>query len=174
MTVNAGAGRPQTIWDSLVRTDTSLPPTGTSWPGSARPRLRSDATTLAGRRIVSGHFGKANGMEQFKRDLMQKEGAAKHAAFLEFKRQIAERQLVDRRAAAKLLGVTLRTLRRWHEENRSPPRVSFGARKVYYAMPDILEYLDAKKRRRNKRPGRHQMFHEAVAETVEPSDVLSV
>lgn len=80
--------------------------------------------------------------------------AARRSNFLDMKRQIAERQLVDRREAAKLLAVTLRTLRRWHDENQGPPRISFGVRKVFYAMPDILEHLNARERRRNKRLGK--------------------
>jgi hypothetical protein len=101
-------------------------------------------------------------MEQYKRDLMRKESAAKSAAFLEFKRHIAVRQLVDRRAAAKLLGVTLRTLRRWHEDDQGPPRVEFGPRKIFYAMPDILEHLAAKERRKSKRSRKTAMTSTAT------------
>jgi predicted DNA-binding transcriptional regulator AlpA len=79
------------------------------------------------------------------------ERAIRRAESLERKRQISEKQLVDRREAAKLLGVTLRTLRRWHEDNQGPPRVSFGHRKVFYAMPDILEHVNAKELRRSRR-----------------------
>lgn len=84
---------------------------------------------------------------------MSEASAMRNANFLDTKRQIVERQLVDRREASKLLGVTLRTLRRWHDENQGPPRISFGVRKVYYAMPDIREHLNVKERRRHKRLG---------------------
>src|SRR5947208_672664 len=97
-------------------------------------------------------------------------GATRHAKFLERKQQIAERQLVDRRQAAKLLGVTLRTLRRWQEDNQGPPRVSFGARKIYYAMPDILEHLNAKERRRNKRSRKNAMTSTATLSTPPPQE----
>jgi predicted DNA-binding transcriptional regulator AlpA len=80
-----------------------------------------------------------------------KELAIRRAEILERKRQISERQLVNRRQAAKLLGVTLRTLRRWHEDNQGPPRVSFGGRRVFYAMPEILEHVNAKELRRSRR-----------------------
>ena len=43
---------------------------------------------------------------------MSEASAMRNANFLDTKRQIVERQLVDRREASKLLGVTLRTLRR--------------------------------------------------------------
>ena len=85
---------------------------------------------------------------------MSEASAMRNSNFLDRKRQIVERQLVDRREAAESLGVTLRTLRRWHDENQGPPRISFGVRKVYYAMPDIREHLNSRERRRNKRLGK--------------------
>jgi uncharacterized protein (DUF2267 family) len=88
--------------------------------------------------------------------------AERHAEFLEFKRQKAEQQLVDRREAAELLGVTLRTFRRWHEENRGPPAVRFR-RQRFYALPDILEHLNAKERRRNKRSKKKEMTFAATS-----------
>jgi hypothetical protein len=68
----------------------------------------------------------------------------------EFRRVKLERQLVPRQEAAKLLAVTLRTLRRWHEENRGPS-VVFFRRQRFYALPDIREYLAVKEQRRSKR-----------------------
>jgi predicted DNA-binding transcriptional regulator AlpA len=101
---------------------------------------------------------------------LAEERAIRRAEFLERKRQISERQLVDRRQAAELLGVTLRTLRRWHEDNQGPPRVSFGVRKVFYAMPDILEHLAAKERRRNKRSGKNAMTSTATLLSPPPQE----
>jgi hypothetical protein len=68
----------------------------------------------------------------------------------EFRRAKLERQLVPRREAEKLLAVTVRTLRRWHEESRGPS-VVFFRRQRFYALPDILEYLAVKEQRRSKR-----------------------
>jgi hypothetical protein len=68
----------------------------------------------------------------------------------EFRRVKSERQLVSRQEAAKLLAVTPRTLRRWHEGNRGPSVVVFR-RQRFYALPDIREYLAEKVRRRSKR-----------------------
>ena len=81
----------------------------------------------------------------FLNDRRREQAAARHAAFLEFKRQVAERHLVERRAAAEALGVDLRTLRRWHNENKGPPRLSFGRTKVFYAMADIAQHLENKR-----------------------------
>ena len=68
--------------------------------------------------------------------------AERKQEFLAFRRLQSERQLVDRREAAKLLSVTVRILRRWHEEHRGPPAVLFRRQK-FYALPDILEHLGA-------------------------------
>jgi predicted DNA-binding transcriptional regulator AlpA len=96
------------------------------------------------------------------RELRMQQAAARHAASLVRKQLIVEKQLVDRRRAADLLGVTLRTLRRWQEDNQGPPRVSFGPRKIYFALPDILEHLAAKERRRNKRSRKNGMTYTAT------------
>jgi hypothetical protein len=76
--------------------------------------------------------------------------------FLAFRRLKSERQLIDRREAAKLLAVTVRTLRRWHEEHRGPPAVLFRRQK-FYSLPDILEHLKEKEQRRKKRSGKRRV-----------------
>jgi hypothetical protein len=82
--------------------------------------------------------------------------ARRSEEFREFRRVKSERQLVPRREAAKLLAVTVRTLRRWHEENRGPPVVLFR-RQRFYSQPDIQEHLKEKEQGRNKRSGKRQM-----------------
>ena len=79
----------------------------------------------------------------------------------EFRLVILERQLVPRREAAKLLAVTVRTLRRWHEENRGPPVVLFR-RQRFYASPDIQEYLAVKEQRRSKRSPKNEKSTDAT------------
>jgi hypothetical protein len=83
----------------------------------------------------------------------------------EFWRERSERQLVPREEAAKLLAVTVRTLRRWHEESRGPSAVFFR-RQRFYAMPDIQEYMAAKEQRRRKRSAKKDQSNNA---TVSPS-----
>jgi hypothetical protein len=79
----------------------------------------------------------------------------------EFRRVKLERQLVPRPEAAKLLAVTVRTLRRWHEENRGPSVVLFR-RQRFYALPDIQEYRAAKEQRRNKRSSKNKKSTDAT------------
>ena len=87
--------------------------------------------------------------------------AERKQEFLAFRRLQSERQLVDRREAAKLLSVTVRTLRRWHEEHRGPPAVLFRRQK-FYALPDILEHLGVKERRRNQRSPKNDKSTDAT------------
>jgi predicted DNA-binding transcriptional regulator AlpA len=46
-------------------------------------------------------------------------------------------ELVDRRQAACLLGVSPRTLDRWHLLRIGPPRVTLGGRKVRYRLSSL-------------------------------------
>jgi predicted DNA-binding transcriptional regulator AlpA len=48
--------------------------------------------------------------------------------------------LVDRAAAAYLLGVAARTLDRWHRDQTGPPRVRVG-RKVRYRRQALEEWV---------------------------------
>jgi predicted DNA-binding transcriptional regulator AlpA len=53
-------------------------------------------------------------------------------------------QYVDRPEAARILGVSEITLRRWFAENRGPRVCKMGtarASRVRYALPDIKEYM---------------------------------
>jgi hypothetical protein len=50
----------------------------------------------------------------------------------EFRRVKLESELVPRQEAAKLLAVTVRTLRRWHEESRGPSVVFFRRQRFYF------------------------------------------
>ena len=55
----------------------------------------------------------------------------------EFRRKVlADDGLVDRLDAAEMLGVTDRTLLRWHREGKGPPRI-YAGRSVYYRIADI-------------------------------------
>ncbi len=59
----------------------------------------------------------------------------------EFRRKVrAEAGNVDRRDAAKMMGVTDRTLLRWHREDKGPPR-KYASRSVYYRIADIEAWL---------------------------------
>ena len=59
----------------------------------------------------------------------------------EFRRRVlAEDGLVDRLEAAEMMGVTDRTLLRWHREGKGPSRIYRG-RSVYYRIAEIEAYL---------------------------------
>jgi predicted DNA-binding transcriptional regulator AlpA len=49
-------------------------------------------------------------------------------------------EFVDRSEAAALLGVSPRTLDRWHALRLGPPRVKYG-RQVRYRLPAVMEWL---------------------------------
>ena len=46
-------------------------------------------------------------------------------------------ELVDRAQAAQLLGVSPRTLDRWHRLRIGPPRVALGGHKVRYRLSSL-------------------------------------
>ena len=56
---------------------------------------------------------------------------------------LAQGELVDRDAAAQLLGVSPRTLDRWHLLDEGPPRIRYGAQ-VRYRMASLEQWLLAK------------------------------
>ena len=59
----------------------------------------------------------------------------------EFRRKVlAEDGLMDRLEAAEMMGVTDRTLLRWHREGKGPPRI-YASRSVYYRIADIEAWL---------------------------------
>jgi len=59
----------------------------------------------------------------------------------EFTRTVmAEAGNVGRRDAAEMMGVTDRTLLRWHREGKGPPRI-YAGRSVYYRVTDIAAWL---------------------------------
>ncbi len=59
----------------------------------------------------------------------------------EFRRKVlADDGLVDRLDAAEMLGVTDRTLLRWHREGKGPQRI-YAGRSVYYRIADIEAWL---------------------------------
>jgi predicted DNA-binding transcriptional regulator AlpA len=49
----------------------------------------------------------------------------------------AVNELVDRTQAAQLLGVSPRTLDRWHHLRIGPPRVALGSHKVRYRLSSL-------------------------------------
>lgn len=57
--------------------------------------------------------------------------------------KLVEPELLDRKAAAFVLGVSTNTLRRWYAENRGPRTVKLGqarASRVRYPRADLLAY----------------------------------
>jgi len=55
----------------------------------------------------------------------------------QFRRKVlADNGWVDRFQAAEMMGVTDRTLLRWHREGEGPPRI-YAGRSVYYRIADI-------------------------------------
>jgi predicted DNA-binding transcriptional regulator AlpA len=59
-------------------------------------------------------------------------------------------ELIDHRLAAILLGVSARTLARWHLRGEGPPRISYG-RSIKYRRASIEEWL-----RRRETAGRRR------------------
>ncbi len=49
-------------------------------------------------------------------------------------------ELIDHRVAARLLGVSTRTLARWHLRSEGPPRISYG-RSIKYRGVSIEVWL---------------------------------
>ncbi|WP_436637634.1 helix-turn-helix transcriptional regulator [Microbaculum sp. FT89] len=49
--------------------------------------------------------------------------------------------ILDREGAADLLGVSARTLDRWHALRIGPPRIRMGSQLVRYRRSSILEWL---------------------------------
>ena len=49
----------------------------------------------------------------------------------------AVNELVDRTQAARLLGISPRTLDRWHRLRIGPPRVALGGHKVRYRLSSL-------------------------------------
>ena len=52
-------------------------------------------------------------------------------------------ELLDRKAAAKLLGISPRTIDRWHTYRTGPPRISAGGRLVRYRLEAIVHWLQS-------------------------------
>jgi predicted DNA-binding transcriptional regulator AlpA len=53
----------------------------------------------------------------------------------------AAKGLIDRHAAAALLGITVRTLQRWHHAGRGPKRVSGpGWPSVWYRLSEVEQW----------------------------------
>lgn len=50
--------------------------------------------------------------------------------------------LVDRQEAASILGVSPRTLDRWHLLRIGPPRVALGGHKVRYRLSSIVAWIE--------------------------------
>jgi hypothetical protein len=69
-------------------------------------------------------------------------------------------ELVDRQAAAAMLGVSPRTLDRWHHLRKGPARVQYGTNGlVRYRVVDLEEWIirnraDYDELRRYRGPGR--------------------
>jgi predicted DNA-binding transcriptional regulator AlpA len=55
--------------------------------------------------------------------------------------RIALAELVDRQEAATLLGVSPRTLDRWHLLRIGPPRITLGGHKVRYRLSSLDAWL---------------------------------
>ena len=54
--------------------------------------------------------------------------------------------LLDNDAAAKLLGLSPKTLTKWRSAGRSPRYLKIG-RRVLYSVEDLVTYLAARRRR---------------------------
>jgi phage terminase Nu1 subunit (DNA packaging protein) len=48
---------------------------------------------------------------------------------------------IDRHAAARMLGVTFRTLQRWHRAEYGPPRKRWRGRQVGYSRAQVQQWL---------------------------------
>src|SRR5262249_5737252 len=58
-----------------------------------------------------------------------------------YKANIAAKGLIDRHAAAALLGITVRTLQRWHHAGHGPKRVSGpGWPSVWYRLSEVEQW----------------------------------
>ena len=56
---------------------------------------------------------------------------------------VAFPELVDRQEAANLLGVSPRTLDRWHLLRVGPPRIALGGHKVRYRVGALRAWLES-------------------------------
>ena len=52
-------------------------------------------------------------------------------------------ELLDAKQAARYLGISPRTLAKWHKEKAAPPRIKVS-KKIYYRKAVIDAWLDAK------------------------------
>jgi hypothetical protein len=70
----------------------------------------------------------------------------------EFRRKVlAEDGLADRLEAAGMMGVTDRTLLRWHREGKGPSRI-YRSRSVYYRIAEIGAWLGESSQQSAGRP----------------------
>lgn len=60
------------------------------------------------------------------------------------KADLASKGIIDRHAAAALLGVTIRTLQRWHDAGGGPRRIASPDRSVSYSRSEIEEWMSTK------------------------------
>ena len=61
-------------------------------------------------------------------------------------------ELVDQKEAARLFGVSVRTMEAWRLSGRSPVYLKVG-RQVRYRRSDLEAWLDGRKRRSTSDPG---------------------
>jgi hypothetical protein len=52
----------------------------------------------------------------------------------------ARRDLIDRHTTAAILGVTIRTLQRWHDTGFGPPRRNDPRKRVRYSRPEVEQW----------------------------------
>jgi len=65
-------------------------------------------------------------------------------------------RLLDREEVAKWLGVSPRTLDRWHALRRGPPRVQLSGGKVRYRAKSLVDWIEQQERRQATIEGRVQ------------------
>jgi phage terminase Nu1 subunit (DNA packaging protein) len=53
----------------------------------------------------------------------------------------ADTDTIDRHTAARMLGVTVRTLQRWHSAGYGPPRKPSRGRGVGYSRAEVQQWL---------------------------------
>ena len=52
-------------------------------------------------------------------------------------------EIIDRHVAAQILGVTIRTLQRWHRAGQGPRRKTGRGRWVFYKRSEVEEWIGA-------------------------------
>jgi predicted DNA-binding transcriptional regulator AlpA len=62
-------------------------------------------------------------------------------ALLELQSRPDDTDTIDRHEAARMLGVTIRTLQRWHRQGYGPPRKRWLGRGVGYSRAEVEQWI---------------------------------